>query len=424
MKKRFVLLAVLLTVILMIPVLFLNYGKQASAGYLDNTVVNGLLNELAADWDNVKAKNKSIVPQIEGISYEVMDNDGRILVRTNSGMPEDLGRATSERYTIRDIKVDGEVVGKLLISNDFTSMRSETQKNYERRFIIVALVEALLIALFLLWVYRNIIKPFEDLKEFASDIASGDLDKPLKMDRGNIFGSFTESFDIMRTELSEAKQKEYEAQRSKMELVSQLSHDIKTPVASIKALGELLEAQSTDPKTKERLGSIVTKADNIDAMVSDLFTETLTELNELNVETSEQESRILDRIIRDADHMDLVTGSNVEECIIMCDPLRVTQVVNNIIFNSYKYAGTKIHLESHIEDDYLVVSFTDEGGGVSNDEIPMITKRFRRGENAKGKPGSGLGLAIAYELMEKMGGDLEVANADKGLRVRLFFKIV
>lgn len=424
MKKRFVLLAVLLTVILIIPVLFLNYGKQASAGYLDNTVVNGLLNELAADWDNVKAKNKSIVPQIEGISYEVMDNDGRILVRTETGMPEDLGRATSERYTIRDIKVDGEVVGKLLISNDFTSMRNETQKNYERRFIIVALVEALLIALFLLWVYRNIIKPFEDLKEFASDIASGDLDKPLKMDRGNIFGSFTESFDIMRTELSEAKQKEYEAQRSKMELVSQLSHDIKTPVASIKALGELLEAQSTDPKTKERLGSIVTKADNIDAMVSDLFTETLTELNELNVETSEQESRILDRIIKDADHMDLVTGRNVEECIIMCDPLRVTQVVNNIIFNSYKYAGTKIHLESHIEDDYLVVSFTDEGGGVSNDEIPMITKRFRRGENAKGKPGSGLGLAIAYELMEKMGGDLEVANADKGLRVRLFFKIV
>ena len=424
MKKRFVLLAVLLTVILIIPVLFLNYGKQASAGYLDNTVVNGLLNELSADWDNVNAKNKSIVPQIEGISYEVMDNDGRILVRTNTGMPEDLGRATSERYTIRDIKVDGEVVGKLLISNDFTSMRSETQKNYERRFIIVALVEALLIALFLLWVYKNIIKPFEDLKEFASDIASGDLDKPLKMDRGNIFGSFTESFDIMRTELSEAKQKEYEAQRSKMELVSQLSHDIKTPVASIKALGELLEAQSTDPKSKERLGSIVTKADNIDAMVSDLFTETLTELNELNVETSEQESRILDRIIRDADHMDLVTGRNVEECIIMCDPLRVTQVVNNIIFNSYKYARTKIHLESHIEDDYLVVSFTDEGGGVSNDEIPMITKRFRRGENAKGKPGSGLGLAIAYELMEKMGGDLEVANADKGLRVRLFFKIV
>ena len=190
-----------------------------------------------------------------------------------------------------------------------------------------------------------------------------------------------------------------------------------------KALGELLQAQSTDPKTKEKLGSIVTKADNIDVMVSDLFTNTLTDLNELTVENSEQESSILDRIIKDADHMERVTGGHVGECIILCDPLRVTQVINNIISNSYKYADTKIFMESHIDEDCLVVSFTDEGGGVSEDDLPMITKRFRRGGNAKGKPGSGLGLAIASELMEKMEGELEVANAEKGLRVSLYFKI-
>ena len=90
MKKRFVLLAVLLTVILIIPVLFLNYGKQASAGYLDNTVVNGLLNELAADWDNVKAKNKSIVPQIEGISYEVLSESERTACVARQMVPDQL----------------------------------------------------------------------------------------------------------------------------------------------------------------------------------------------------------------------------------------------------------------------------------------------------------------------------------------------
>ena len=423
MKKRFVLLAILLTLILILPVLLLNYGIKSGTDNLDNTVVNELLNSLSDDWESIKDKRKNAVPEIEGISYEVMDNNGNILVRTSAGMPEDLGRATSERYTIRDIKVDGETVGKLLISNDFSAIRSKTEEKYEIRFYAVVLSEAVIIALFLLWVYINIIRPFEDLKDFAVDVASGDLDKPLKMDRGNIFGSFTESFDIMRTELNEARQKEYEAQRSKMELISQLSHDIKTPVASIKALGELLEAQATDPKTKERLGSIVSKADNIDVMVSDLFTESLTELNELSVELSEQESRILDRIIKEADHLYLVRGDKITECLIMCDPLRVTQVVNNIIFNSYKYAGTNIYVESHIEDDCLVVSFTDEGGGVPEDDLPVITKRFRRGGNAKGKPGSGLGLAIALELMEKMNGDLEVANTDKGLRVTLYFKI-
>ena len=423
MKQRFVLLGILLTAVLLVPLILIDRGNQASYGNLDNTAVNELLNDLSDDWDSVMTQRGNLVPEKDGIRYEVMDNDGYVRIRTGTGMPEDLGRATTERYTIRDIKVDGEVVGKLLIDNDFTNMRNDTRKTYMNKIFLVILCEAVIIALFLFWVYMNIVKPFDDLKEFAADVASGNLDKPLKMDRGNIFGSFTESFDIMRSELNEAKQKEYEAQRSKMELVSQLSHDIKTPVASIKALGELLEAQSTDPKSKERLGSIVTKADNIDVMVSDLFTEALTDLNELSVDVSEQESLILEKIIKDADYKDLVTGDSVAECLIICDPLRVTQVVNNIIFNSYKYADTGICLESHIEDDCLVVAFTDEGGGVSNDDLPVITKRFRRGENAKGKPGSGLGLAIAKELMEKMDGDLEVANADKGLRVTLYFRI-
>ncbi len=423
MKQRFVLLAVLLTITLLVPVVLLNSSVLQTNDNLDNTVVNELLNELSDDWDSISNKKAAFVPEKDGISYEVIDNNGNILIRTESGMPVDLGRATIERYTIRDIKVDGEVVGKLLINNEFKTLMANTQKAYIRRFIIIVAIEAVIISLFLLWVYMNIVRPFDKLKEFAADVASGNLDKPLKMDRGNIFGSFTESFDIMRSELNDAKQKEYEAQRSKMELISQLSHDIKTPVASIKALGELLEAQSTDAKSKERLGSIVAKADNIDVMVSDLFTEALTDLNELSVDLSEQESSILDKIINDADYLDYVSDARVEECIIVCDPLRTVQVINNIISNSYKYADTKIHLESRIEDDCLVVAFTDEGGGVSNDDLPMITKRFRRGENAKGKPGSGLGLAIAYELMEKMEGELEVANADKGLRVTLYFKI-
>ena len=423
MKQRFVFLVILMTVALALPAMLLNFNKKTDTYNLNNAEVNQLLNELSKDWDNVEKYRNTIVTNSYDFNYEVIDDAGMVLIKTDTGMPVDMGRATSERYTIRDIKVDGEVVGKLLIDNDFDTAISGAQNRFMLRYYIAILIEAVIIAVFLFWVFRNIVKPFDDLKDFASDVASGNLDKPLEMDRGNIFGNFTESFDIMRTELNEAKQKEYEAQRSKMELVSQLSHDIKTPVASIKALGELLEAQSTDDKSKERLNSIVSKADNIDVMVSDLFTKTLTDLNELNVDASEQESSILDKIIKDADHMDRITGDGVEGCIIMCDPLRTTQVINNIISNSYKYADTVIHLKSRIEDDCLVVSFEDEGGGVSEDDLPMITKRFRRGENAKGKPGSGLGLAIASELMEKMGGELEVENTSRGLLVTLYFQI-
>ena len=231
MKQRFVLLAVLLAIVLLVPVVLLNSSVLPSDENLDNTVVNELINEISGDWDSIAKKKAAFVPEKDGISYEVIDNNGNILIRTESGMPVNLGRATTERYTIRDIKVDGEVVGKLLINNEFTTLMANTQKAYIKRFVIIAVIEAVIISLFLLWVYMNIVRPFDKLKEFATDVASGNLDKPLKMDRGNIFGSFTESFDIMRSELNDAKQKEYEAQRSKMELISQLSHDIKTPVA-------------------------------------------------------------------------------------------------------------------------------------------------------------------------------------------------
>ncbi len=426
MRKRFVWLVILLTVLLLLPVMMLEFHEKTAIDRLDNTDVNIILNDLEENWDTITAhaEEGSVMTHAQyGFDYVVLDNEGNVLRRTKRGMAEDLGRATTERYTIRDIEHDGEVLGKLLIENDFDSIRSDAYISYRTRYLIAVELQSIIIILFLAWTYFSIVKPFEDLREFAADVAGGNLEKPLMMDRGNIFGAFTESFDLMRTELNDARQKEYEAQRSKIELVAQLSHDIKTPVASIKAMGEVLEARSEDQKSKEKLSSIVSKADQIDVMVSDLFATTLTDLNMLEAENTEQESNILDEIIRDADHMDRVVGDKVPECIISCDRVRTTQVINNIISNSYKYADTTITTSSRIEDDSLVLSFTDKGGGVSEDDLPMITKRFRRGDNSRGKPGAGLGLAIASELMEKMGGDLEVSNADGGFRVTLYFRM-
>jgi len=92
-------------------------------------------------------------------------------------------------------------------------------------------------------VYVWILKPFGVMKQFARKIADGDLEFKLSMDKGNYFGAFTESFDLMREELIKARQGEYEANISKKELVAELSHDIKTPVATIKAICELLQAR-------------------------------------------------------------------------------------------------------------------------------------------------------------------------------------
>lgn len=424
MKKRCLFICILIFVILLLPVALLFSSPDYENTYLDNTDVNLLLHDCSDRWDEL---NSNAVIEAESsyeFEYEVITNSGDVLLRTDPDITSDIGRATTLRYTMRDIVKDGKVVGKLIIVNDYVAIAQKADASYRTKYIIMASFLALLAVLFLVWVYLYIIRPFDKLKDFAADVASGNLDAPLKMDRGNLFGAFTESFDIMRSELMDSRQKEYEAQRSKVELVASLSHDIKTPVASIRAMSELLRELNKDPKQKSKLDSIVSKADQIDVMVSDLFATSLTDLNQLEVLASDQESRILDKIIKDADHNEYIVGEEVKECLIVCDPVRVTQVINNIINNSYKYADTSIYLESHFEDDCLIVSFTDRGGGVSEEDLPMITKKFRRGANSHDKQGAGLGLAIASELMDKMGGSLECTNADGGFRVTLMFKLV
>ena len=426
MKGRFAFLCILMLIVLILPVAILRFNEDYKIAYLDASEVNALLHDCADRWDDINSdalEGNSRTISTCDFEYEVMDNEGNVLLYTQNDMPKDLGRATTLRYTIRDIVKDGEVVGKLLIANDYEHIKSDAYVSYRMRYLICALVEAVIITIFLIWVYFFIVRPFDRMKDFAADVASGDLDAPLTMDRGNLFGAFTESFDIMRVELADARQKEYEAQRSKVELVAQLSHDIKTPVASIKAMGELLGAVNTDPRQKTKLDSIVGKADQIDVLVSDLFATTLKDLDQLEVDPTVQESKIIEKIIREADHNDYVIGNEIPECLIVCDAVRLTQVINNIINNSYKYADTSIYVDSRTERDSLVLSLTDRGGGVSEEDLPMVTKKFRRGANAKEKQGAGLGLAIASELMEKMGGSLECSNADGGFRVTLMFKL-
>ena len=199
--------------------------------------------------------------------------------------------------------------------------------------------------------------------------------------------------------------------------------DIKTPVSSIKAMSEVLAAKEDRDAVRDKLVAIGAKADQIDSLVSNLFVSTLEELEKLEVNGEEMESTKLVKFIRDADYNNKVTEFEIPECLIFCDHLRVSQVISNIIYNSYKYADTDIYISGKIDMDYLFLSITDRGGGVSVEELNLITQKYKRGANAEGKQGTGLGLFISKELMENMQGSLEVANADGGFRVTLGFKI-
>ena len=419
MRKRLLIVIIVGLFLLGQPISLQMEGRSTDVTRLSTVEVNELLHKLADGW-----RDSSFVYPVQSFDYAVLDNNEKLLYKTlDVKGAESVNEATAERDTVRDITIDDHVVGKLIIYNHFQLMETNIENELFVHYLIYAGEVILLLLITVFWFEFRVIRPFDELKDFATAVSAGDLDKPLKMHKKNMFGAFTQSFDIMREKLAEAREKEYQANVSKKELVAQLSHDIKTPVASIKAMSEVLGAKEDRPQVKEKLDAIGAKADQIDGLVSNLFVSTLEELEKLDVSASDTESSFLEKIFRDADYNRHIRKLDIPECIILCDTLRIEQVINNIIFNSYKYANTDIFVEGITEGDSLKVSITDRGGGVPVEELNLITQQYKRGSNSEGKQGAGLGLFISRELMENMQGSLEVANADGGLKVSLSFKL-
>ena len=429
MKKTLAFIIVTALLLFLIPgMIFLYYQRHpAEPVYRINTVeVSNLLTDLSNLEGGLEAvkEDPGLIDAPRSFDFTVLDKDEKVLFTNRKGDAESIVGATGGRDTVRNIKgSDNEIKGYLIIHNDWQELERKVSDRYMRYYLIGSGVTLLLILIFGLRTYVRIIRPFEKMKDFAASVSTGDLDTPLAMDRKNVFGAFTESFDIMREELKTARKKEYEANVSKRELVAQLSHDIKTPVASIKAMSEVLSARLPEESDRQKADSIAVKADQIDALVSNLFASALNDLEKMSVDLKEAGSNELTGIIKDADYENKVKPYEISECIILIDQLRTRQVVNNIIYNSYKYAGTPIYVESSIEDESLIVSFTDRGGGVDENEITLIVGEYKRGSNTKGKQGSGMGLYISSELMKAMGGSLEASNVDGGLRITLSFKL-
>lgn len=373
--------------------------------------VNEAVQSVKRDFGNMQEHiNKT------ALDYVVLDKEGNILYKTKSGLSESENEAIIHRDTILDIKADN-AEGKIIIYNDGVQT---LQKQKQTAIIVLSVATAVQCAVcagYAAYMYAAMIKPFRKLKGFAERVAGGNLDIPLEMDKGNLFGAFTESFDIMRSELKKARLAEARAQQSKKELVAKLSHDIKTPVASIKAVSEVGTAVSANAKDRENYNSIIAKADQINALVSNLFTATLEELQQLTVTPSYIDSRQVKTMLKNADYLRRANIPNVPECLVYADGLRLQQVFDNIFYNSYKYANTAISVTVEKDVDCINIIIEDCGGGIPVEELPVIKEKFKRGSNSKNTEGAGLGLYISDYFMNEMRGSLNVENGENGLKV-------
>lgn len=380
----------------------------------DTVAVNEILKTVESDWPNMDRQTAFTI-----YDYVVLDEGGTILWKSAEGLSESINAAIAHRDTILDVEQDGNVVGKVLIHNGAEADYRVRKRNLAAALMVILLVQIAALLGYTAWLHRRLVKPFHKLKGFAERVAGGNLDVPLEMDRYNLFGAFTESFDLMRSELKKARAAEARANAGKKELVAKLSHDIKTPVASIKAAAEVGLALSESERMRDNYTQIIRKADQINTLVTNLFTATLEELQQLSVAPADLDSALLNELLENADYLHRSTIPRIPPCLLYADRLRLQQVLDNIFANSYKYAGTEIVVNAVRESRGLVLAIEDFGGGVSDEELPLLKEKFRRGSNAGDKEGAGLGLFISEYFMKEMQGELIVENGSGGLRVRV-----
>ena len=267
--------------------------------------------------------------------------------------------------------------------------------------------------------------PFLRLSGFAERVALGDLEEPLRYERNNLFGKFTWAFDSMRNEILKARACEKEAIENNKTVIASLSHDIKTPVSSIRAYAEALElgmdGDGCDTEKRARYISVmIRKCDEVSRLTEDMLEHSLSELDRLKMSPERFElngalSEILEEI--SAERSDAVYERPSYRLEVYADRNRTAQLVENIVNNARKYAKTRIDISVTRDEHFAYIRFRDYGGGIPDDELPFVFGKFYRGKNSGREKGAGLGLFIVKYITEQSGGSVKLRNCDKGLEV-------
>lgn len=329
------------------------------------------------------------------------------IYETITGIFEDTGSndffVSVSSYVIR--RVNGR-----LYRIEYKEKSADDGKLYAN--ITVGVFAAFVLGL-LLYIRQRVIKPFDVMSDLPRKLAKGTLTAPLKEHKSRYFGKFVWGLDMLREELEKSKRTELELQKEKKTMLMSLSHDIKTPLAAIKLSAKALErGLYTDPeKQRETAAGITAAANDIEKLVNEIMSSGADDIMSFDVKNGEfYLSEVIDRV--SAFYREKLSGTEFTvgkytDCLISGDPDRLTEVLRNIIDNAVKYGdGRYISISFSDEEECRLITVSDSGCTLPENELSHIFDSFRRGTNSAGKEGSGLGLYICRRLMTAMNGDI------------------
>ena len=288
-----------------------------------------------------------------------------------------------------------------------------------------------------LWVYGSMIRQINRLQEAAKRVQSGDLDFELKPDGNDEMGQLIQAFEDMRARLKENAEEKIQSDRESKELISNISHDLKTPITAIKGYVEGIRdgVADTPEKMDKYLGTIYNKANEMNLLINELTLYSKIDTNRIPYNFAP----ISVNAYCDDGAEDLameLEAKNVEfgyfnyvdsDQMIIADPEQLKRVINNIVSNSLKYTERdkrKINLRVKDVGDFIQVELEDNGKGIAAKDLPHIFERFYRTDASRNssKGGSGIGLSIVKKIIEDHGGKIW-ATSREGIGTVMYFVI-
>ena len=272
-----------------------------------------------------------------------------------------------------------------------------------------------LIFVLLIYIYIKLIIPFGRINSVPSDLAKGNLAIDVPEEKSKFFGRFVWGINMLKDTMHNDKAKEISLLRDKNMLLLSLSHDIKTPLSSIKLNAKALERglYKEPEKIASAASSINKHVDEIDAFLSDIIKTARDEFMEFDVKKGEYYLKdLVDKFSAAYKYTLEVKGikyrvGDYRNQLLLCDFDRLLECLRNLMENALKYGdGHSIELSFEVMDGCELITLANTGCALKEEELTDIFDSFHRGSNAANMPGNGLGLYICKKLMNLMGGDI------------------
>ncbi len=311
----------------------------------------------------------------------------------------------------------------------------------ELKQLVVQFILAMIFILFLTacifttWIYRSIVQPIKELRQATEKIKSGNLDFQVVASSNDEMGQLCTDFEKMRQRLKESAEEKIRFDNENRELISNISHDLKTPITSIKGYVEgIMDGVADTPEKMERyLKTVYNKTNDMQRLIDELTFYSKIDTNRIpynfrKINVSDYFGDCAEEVGLDLGAKNIVFqyANYVDENVmVIADPEQIRRVVNNIIGNSCKYFDkSQCFINMRIKDvgDFIQVEIEDNGKGIAAKDIPYIFDRFYRTDSSRNssKGGSGIGLSIVRKIMEDHGGKVW-ASSKEGTGTVVYF---